>query len=446
MDNYTKLKTEQGELIKEFKTLDEVRNAAKRSFTAEEKTRLGEIEIRLAELVPEIATEETARNLRGQAALNISHTQEKKETEESKSLRGYSILNVMRARHGGENLGGVEAEWQQEVIRRNKGTGAGGAYAIPAEALMRDYTATGTTTATLDQGGLTVPTDQGGLIEALGDRLIANEVGARRLTNLNGNLELPRELTKAEAAWETETSAANDMAGLFDTVTLSPKRIAGYINYTMQMLVQSSLAMEQYSRDRLLDAVARGVNKAFFIGTGANNQPTGVITSTLATGLQSLGGQVAETAGVLDWDSIVDLETLVDTNNALFGSLSYVTNGRGRGALKTAAKGASTNDHYLWDTRDPGNPINGYPIHVTNAIPNTAGTTPANGTATPIIFGNWDYSVLASWGDIFMDSVNKDASLGTYQLVVNSFWDVGVLNAKAFAANADIITTNTFGS
>lgn len=457
MDNLTKLRNEQGEIQSKIDALATAMQTRSTGFTEQEKTDLAAWKTRMAEIEAEAKPLQDLLEMRGKAVQTVPMHKNGggEEGEKKRQFDGYSLHNVIKARINGSPLkNGVESEWAQEVEKRSTGVGVPASpWGVPSEFIVsrskagRAYTATGTTTETLDQGGQLIVTDKPGLIDALGDYMILDQMGIRRITNLRGNLSLPKELTKAKAGFETETGAADDMAGLFDTVDLSPKRLAGYIDYTMQMMTQPTIAIEPYANDRLRYSIANAVQEAFFIGTGSSNQPTGVLKAILATGLQSLGGQVIESGGTLDWDSIVDLETAVDINNGIMGSLGYVMNSKLRGTLKTTAKGASTNDHYLWEMRDPATPVNGYGAWVTNHILSTStGTNLTGGSATPLTFGNWNDAVLANWGDIFIDLDTQYVGTGTYRLVINTFWDVAVLRTKSFAMLNDITTSFYGGS
>jgi HK97 family phage major capsid protein len=454
MEHITKLRTEYGTLRERLDALAGILTKETRGFNETEKTEFDTIKARLAAIEEELKPLEEMEKIRANKIENMpGPVTGKKESEEQRSLKAYSINEVIKARINGTQLKGREGEWAQEVSKRADGNGTPASpYGVPHEYLLeknkkRDYTATGTTTETLDEGGMLIETDKPGLIDALGDYMVISQMGIRRLSNLRGNLSLPKELTKPSASFATETGAAADQAGLFDTVDLSPKRLAGYIDYTMQMMTQPTIAIEPYVRERLNYSVADAVQKNFLVGTGTSNAPTGVLTALLATGLYTLGGRVLESGGTLDWDSVVDLETAVDISNALQGSTGYVMNSKLRGALKTTAKGASTNDHYLWEMRDPQNPINGYAAWVTNHILSTStGTALTGGTATPLTFGNWNDSVLASWGDIFIDLDKQYVGTGIYRLVINTFWDVAVLRTQSFAMLNDVTTSFYSGS
>lgn len=454
MDKIAQLRTEQGEIQVKIDALATALETRSTGFSEQEKTDLAAWKTRMAEIETELQPLVTLQEMRGKKVAEIpGPVTGKKESEEERSLAKYSLNEVLKARITGTPIKGLEGEWATEVAKRaeNNGTPAS-PYGVPHEYLLkknkRDYTATGTTSETLDQGGMLIETDKPGLIDALADYMVVSQMGIRRLSNLRGNLDLPKELTKAKASFATEQGAAADQAGLFDTVPLSPKRLAGYIDYTMLMMTQPNLAIEPYVRERLNYSVASAVEEAFMVGSGTGSNPTGVLTALLATGLYTLGGRVLETdAGVIDWDSVVDLETAVDIANGLMGRPGYLMNAKLRGKLKTTAKGASTNDHYLWEMRDPQTPVNSYPAYVTNFIPSTStGTALTGGTATPLTFGNWNDSVLASWGDIFIDLDKQYVNEGTYRLVINTFWDVAVLRTQSFAILNDIAAAFNPGS
>ena len=446
MEKLAQLRTEQGDIQTKIDALANSVATEKRGMTESEKTDLQTWKQRLAEIEAEAKPLQELQEMRGKMVAPVTMSVNNVGKEEAKELRKYSINDVIKARLNNESLKGREAEFAQEVNRRNMGNGvSGSAYAIPSEALHRDYTATGTTTESLDQGGQLIETMKPGLIEALAPYMVLDQLGVRKLSGLSGNLSLPKELTKPSATWKAETTAAADASGLFDTVDLSPKRLPAYINYTMQMMAQPNLAIESYVRNRANEAIAYAVQKAVIQGTGSSNQPTGLITALLATGTATTGGSVVESAGTLDWDTVVDLEAAVDYQNANMGKLGYLANALMRGALKTTKKDAGSGI-FLWEGYNNNTPVNGYQCVITNDVPSTVGTTVANGTASPLIFGNFDHLALAQWGDVYLDVVNANAGSGYYQVVINTFWDVAVLQTKSFAIVADISLNTSFGS
>ena len=67
------------------------------------------------------------------------------------------------------------------------------------------------------------------------------------------------------------------------------------------------------------------------------DRPKGILN---LDGIGSVTG--GENGAVLDWKKVVGLETVVAVENADLGSLAYLTNSKGRGAMKTTEKSQGT--------------------------------------------------------------------------------------------------------
>lgn len=351
------------------------------------------------------------------------------EKEQASMLKRYSILNVVNAVNEKRGLSGVEAEFASIVSKRNGNMGVGApGLAVPAEAFLSPekraaLSATGQTSNAGDEGGDTIQTSLGSLIEALNPYMVLSELGVPTLGGLRGNLSLPRELTAAEAAIETETGAANSVASLFDQVTFIPQRIAGYVPYTFQMLQQSSLSVEEYIRMRLLKSIANKVQNGYINGAGGTSDMEGIFAVS--------GTNAVTFAGDVTWAKIVEMESKVDSQDALMGSLGYLTNSLVRGALKTTSKDTGSG-LFLWNSSDAATPVNGYKCAVTNQVADDI-----SGSLSGMVFGNWAHHVLANWGDVYLTN-ETDAKNGSLSIVANTFWDSRCLQPKSFAVAEDI--------
>lgn len=458
MDKLTQLRTEQGEIQTKLDNLANALETGKRSFTEAEKSEFEAMKSRMAEIVAEIKPLQELQELRGKSVAGLPGPLSTKESEEERSLENYSLHNVFSARIQNKRLDGLEGEWAQEVRHRNENAGsdvrsaAGTGFGVPSEAFLsreerakfkirekRDYAAGGSTT-----GGNLIETNLSGLIDALQPYMVLSQLGIMNMRGLSGNVTIPVDDSAPQATFKGETTAAADQSGTFSTATMSPNRLPGYINYTMQMLAQSSTAMEPLVRQRLLRSIANAVQYYAINGnnnSGSSAQPQGVVNKILNS-----TGQCIESNGVLDWDSICDLEAKLDVQDALIGNTSYLTNSYMRNALKTTAKGASTNDHYLWDVNSPATPLNGYGCAITNHVLTTTSGGPTGSSYSPLIFGNWADMGLGQWGDVYVDLVNANAGSGYYQLVINTFWDTVFLRSSSFTMFADYNVSTSFGS
>ena len=287
----------------------------------------------------------------------------------------------------------------------------------------RDMTA-GTTTA----GGFTIQTDIGALIPFLDPRLVTASLGATYLTGLTSNIDFPRNNAAASAAWEGENDANAETSPTFDRIQMSPNRLGAFTDISKQLMVQSSIDVENMIRTRLSVAIANAVDTAAINGAGSGNVPEGILNVT------GIGDVAGGTNGANPtFANIVELETDVSTANADFGRLGYLTTPGVKGYLKTKEK-ASNTAQFVWEA---GNELNGYNALVSTLVPSDL--TKGSGTNLhAIIFGNWQELIIGQWAgiDLVVDPYSS-AKNALVTLVVNSWWDVAVRHAASFSAMKD---------
>jgi HK97 family phage major capsid protein len=139
--------------------------------------------------------------------------------------------------------------------------------------------------------------------------------------------------------------------------------------------------------------------------------------------------------GAATFAKLVELETAVAVANADLGTLSYVTNPKVRGALKTKDKDTDTGQ-YVWGN---DNTVNGYRAYASNLIP--ANLTKGSGSnLAAAIFGNWSDLVVGMWGglDILVDPYTGSSS-GTVRVVALQNVDVKLRQTASFAKITDIV-------
>jgi HK97 family phage major capsid protein len=174
-----------------------------------------------------------------------------------------------------------------------------------------------------------------------------------------------------------------------------------------------------------------GIQQAAINGTGAANQPSGIMTLAAATSLGTNGAS-------LDWAKVVALETLVASANADGGSMGYLTNAKVRGALKTTFMDGPGSGMRIWQPGD-SNPVNGYSATVTNAIPSN-GTKGTGTNLSTLIFGNFADLVIGQWGtlDLMVDPYTGSTA-GTVRVVALQDVDIAMRRTESFAYFSDVI-------
>ncbi len=301
---------------------------------------------------------------------------------------------------------------------------------VPSDVLKRDLSV-GTTTA----GGHTVATDllSGSFIDLLRNRSYMMQV-ATVLSGLNGNVAIPRQTSGATAYWVAEAGAPTESQQAFDQVTLTPKTLGGYTDFSRRLMLQSSIDVEAMVRRDLATVLALELDRAALHGSGSSNQPTGVAATA---GIGSVAGGTNGLAPA--WSHIVALETEVAIDNADIGALMYVTNAKVRGKLKTVEKASST-AQFVWTDGDT--PLNGYRSLTTNQVSSTLTKGTSSGVCSAIFFGNWADLLIGMWGglDLLVDPYTSSTT-GTVRVTALQDVDVAVRHPESFAAMLDALTT-----
>lgn len=424
----------------ELKKAQEIRTkleTEKRGFTEEERTEIRGINDRVDAIDKDIEAEvRTIANLSKQAP--------RLSKQEERDLERFDISKVLRHLHRSAKgayagqLDGIEAELIQEGEREARAAGIETAgIMLPSSYVRRenrDMTASGTTSTTGDQGGMTIATEKRGLLDDFFKASVTGRAGALRLEGLMGNVDLPRIVAGTDPAKKAENASADEVSPTMAMLSLSPKRLPAYIDLSERLLMQSSVGIEAFLRNHLSNQLSAIQQVAFFHG-GGTNEPLGIAGTS---GIGSVAG--GPNGAAPTWTHIVALETAVDTSDALLGSLHYVSNGQIRGKLKTTPKVSSTDSMMILDDR-AGNLLNGYEPLFTNAVSRTLTKGSSGAVASAIFFGNFADFVEAYWGGISLELVRDktNAISGLYTLVASAYYDGGVLRPKSFAAMLDAL-------
>ncbi len=348
--------------------------------------------------------------------------------QDQRDLSGFSFCKAIT--EFPSKLTGIEAEMHQEGLKEAKGLGKSPSGLSIPFAVM---THRGLTVGTDNQGGYTVATDlkPGSFIELLQNKIVCKSMGATVLDGLTGDIAIPIQATGATAVWEGEIDAAAESSPTFGQLALAPKRVGTYSELSKQLLVQSSLGVENIIQNQLADSIAQAIDYAALHGTGSNNQPTGIAATS------GIGSVVGGTDGAIpDRADIIALETAVAVANADVGALGYLTNSKLKAVLKQIYTNATYGEKPLWaDDR-----MNDYPAVVSNQVSSTLTKGSASEICSALFFGNWSDLVLAFFGglDIVIDPYSL-ATTNKTRVTVNALVDVGVKHPASFAMMADCL-------
>lgn len=350
--------------------------------------------------------------------------------------RDYSLVRAIRAQITGNwKDAGFERECSDAIAKRTGKDTAG--FFMPMNIRAQYNTgATGT-------GGAVVATNllASEFIEVLRNKARVVQLGARMLTGLVGNVDIPRQITATNTYWVTEGADVTEAEATFDKISLSPKTVGARSSMTRNMLMQSTPDIEMIVRNDLAAQLALAIDLAAISGSGSSGQPTGILNTS---GIGSVAG--GTNGAAITIDHLIQLETSVTSANAPEDNLAYLTNAKVVGALKTLK---STTGQYLWtgsqNGQRSGTPgeINGYTVARSNQVSSTGTKGISSGICSTVLFGNFSELIIGEWGvlEILPNPYGSGFNSGSVDIRALQSVDLGVRHAKSFAAMTDALTS-----
>ena len=351
---------------------------------------------------------------------------------DKRETKRYSMLRVLNAlANPGDAAAQRAAAFEREcseAAATKLGKQARG-FMVPNEIQKRDLNVT-----TATAGGNLVATDLlgGSFIDALRNAMVINGLGTRMLTGLVGNIAIPRLSGTGTAYWVAENTAPTESDQTIAQVTLSPKTVGAFTDISRRLLLQSSLDVEAMVQNDLATILGLAIQQAAINGSGASNQPSGILTRVTASVIGGTNGAAPT------WANMIALESDVAVANADIGTLAYLTNAKVRGKLKSTSKVSGQNG-FVWEQGDT--PVNGYRTAVTNAVPSNLVKGTSGAVCSAIIYGNFADLVIGMWGalDLMVDPYTGSAA-GTVRVVALQDVDVQLRNVVSFATMVDALT------
>lgn len=351
------------------------------------------------------------------------------------SLRRAIMNAAGRVGHHPDDAEAIELG-REEFRASGLGVPHGAAFVMPGEIATSEARAMSVLGGTGgNQGGMTVETNKAGLIDDLFASVFVRRAGAMFMGGLVGNLDLPRLIADDEPDHKAENATADESSPTTAQLSLNPKRLPTYIDISNQLLLQSSdRNFEALIRKHLERKLAVVMEKMFIAGTGASNQPRGILHTA------GIGAVIGGTNGAAP--TLTHLSNLireVANENAVSQSGAFAINSATAAKLRITPKFAGTDSLALLDDRTPGM-LSGYPYHESNVLPSNL-TKGSGADLSAIIFGSWADFVIAQWSGIefIADSVTKAAE-GMTRIHAAVYYDGGVLRPQSFAAMLDAKT------
>lgn len=337
----------------------------------------------------------------------------------------FSVVKALReASPNGKGLSGLEKEIHEMGISENRAakveTPENTVLSIPVS--MTRATAQTVTEDSGSYGAALVQNQAPRMVDPLRPRLVFEDLGATFLTGLSGG-NIPLVVANDFAmTFLAETAAITPQKKTFAGPTLSPKRAGGAVDISNQLLMQSSLDVETMVMNGLKNGFAQLLHSACINGAGGV-APTGLLN---LTGVNA-SSQSATAAAT--WGTVVELQALIEEDNATEQSLGYLLHPKLKAALKQIKKDAGSG-RFLYEE----GMIDGVKAIASSLVP----VLDASGTAVyPLIYGDFSQMNIGQWGalNIAIDPYSALLS-NSVRLVLNAYADMQIANPKAFAKNA----------
>lgn len=326
-----------------------------------------------------------------------------------RELRDYSVFDAIEAWEAGGQDGmrkHAPLEWEaSEAVADQLGRNPRGFF-IPAE-VQNDFgrrmnvgkreMQAGSATQGANLVGTTLRGDQ--FIDFLQDRSVLLSLGAKVITGLVGEVDIPRGDGGVTFDWVGESAAPTPSNAEIGQVQLRYKTLAGAVQLSRKLMKQSTPSAEAYVIDLLLTGMALGIDNAAFEGAGGNSILG--IFNTPGINAVPLAGSFAT------WSEIIDMQTAIDSDNALVDNMAFVCESSVAGNWQKNLKFAGVSGPIM-----ENNMVNGSPVYRKTSLAQYA-----------TLFGNFADWVFGMWGvlDLRPDRATDAAADGLW---LRTFQDV----------------------
>ncbi len=351
-------------------------------------------------------------------------------TEYDREAEQFSIVRALQGLVNG-NITGREREIQQELsninVRKSQGI------FVPDNGWgRRDYTK-GSSTQGQKLVGVEHLADR--FVDVLRARLVVAECGATILPDLQSDVSIPRRTGGATAFFVAESGNVTESTGSFDSISMSPKVMGAFSQFSYLMQLQSTPEIEQLIRNDFVALLAQKLDQVALNG-GGSNEPNGVLQTS------GIGAVVMGTnGGAITLDKMLDLKQTVAVDNADIPTAAFITNSKVENALSKLKDG---NNQYLLNPY--GSEIGqmqfaGRVLKVTNNIPSNLTKGSSSGVCSAAIYGNFQDLLIGLFGslELLADPYTQFQSGGVGVRALQAV-DINVRHAQSFGAIVDITT------
>lgn len=316
-----------------------------------------------------------------------------------------------------ENLA-IEAH---SALVKKMGTPKKGDLYIPFDMALKNYAdkynAKAHSAGTPSEGGYLVATDLRGdlLVEVLRNELALGQLGATIIPGLRENFTIPRVVSGLTAYSVAENNAATKSYITVGQLNASPKHVSAYTEYGRQLFAQSSLSVSDMLIRELNEAKNVKVDYLGINGSGAGNEPTGLLNTS---------GISAPSLATFSYKNVLGVKKTVKKANAYRQSMKWL----GSADVEVEAQSTPKVTGQAIFLMDEAGKMAGHESVISNQVGDQI-----------LAFGDWPQMYLLFWGaDELLINPYAQGSAGIVELNIFSMFDTLFRRTECFAIADDV--------
>ena len=246
---------------------------------------------------------------------------------------------------------------------------------------------------------------------ALRPQITLEQTGYKSIP-VNGNaISFTVNISGAQAAMYDLDGELTDSDMTFALKELRPRKEGVCVPIPYSLILQGRPEVDAIVEADIVNALAELKDKMILVGTGADNQPTGIVNST--------GVNTLAPSAIFTWNGVCTAEKLIRDSNDYSTGLAWVMNGTNKVKFETTLKDATTGYGGFLCEDDK---IKGYPVFVNNALDDDT-----------VILGNFGELVVCDFDGLFLkvDDITY-IKRGAVQVVATACFDALVRRPKSF--------------
>lgn len=428
--NIQAIREQRSTVVTEMRALTELAGTESRDLSDDESGKFDALRGQLTSLDGQLERAQVVADAERSMAADPNQPRRGNDGDFDTACRGFSVTKAIAQQLAPSEVdAGKELEISQELARRSGQSPSG--ILVPHAVFLEKRAG-----LTSGSGGNLVPEQHRAdlFIDRLQASLQVQSLGATVLSGLVGNQDIPRLAGSATAYWVAEHGDVTESDHTYDSVSMAPKTVGAEVEYSRRMLINAVPAVEQLVRSDLARVLATAIDHAAINADGTGNKPTGVL-NTAGIGSVALGTN----GGAPSWEKVLDVIAELSTENALAGSLGWLTNPEAVKKMRSTVRVASTDSQFLMNTPSE---LAGYALAQSTQIPND-GSKGTGSALSTLLFGNWSDLLIGYWSavDILVNPYHTDVySKGGVKINALQDCDIAVRHPESFAAITDMVT------